>query len=197
MAVKLRLARKGRKHSAFYHLVAADARAPRDGRNLGKVGTYDPNKDPAPVQLDVEAILSWLEKGAQPTSTVRQILSSQGVLLKRHLQRGVDKGVITQAMADKSFAAWEKAAIKKKRRPYQNAQVKLTLPTDTVEKPATATKAKKEPVAKKTKVSATPTPKGATKQATAKASPKTKPTKAKKTSDAVKEKEATPPEKRR
>lgn len=121
MAVKLRLARKGRTHSAFYHIVAADARAPRDGRNLGKLGTYNPTKNPAPVDLKVDAILSWLEKGAQPTATVRQILSSQGILLRRHLQMGVDKGVITQAIADKRFAEWEKIAAKKRRKPYQKA----------------------------------------------------------------------------
>ncbi|MEM7362278.1 MAG: 30S ribosomal protein S16 [Bacteroidota bacterium] len=137
MVVKLRLARKGRKHSAFYHLVAADARAPRDGRNLGKLGTYNPSKNPAPVDLNVPEILSWLEKGAQPTTTVRQILSSQGILLKRHLQMGVDKGVITQAMADKRFASWEKIAAKKRRKPYESITDQSTVQTNKEEKAVT------------------------------------------------------------
>ena len=121
MAVKIRLARRGRKHHPYYHIVVADARAPRDGKNLGKIGTYDPNQNPAPIQLNVEAALSWLQKGAQPTDTVRDILSSQGVFLKKHLQTGIDKGVITQEIANKRFAEWEKIAAKKKRKPYQQA----------------------------------------------------------------------------
>lgn len=118
MAVKIRLARGGRKHRAYYSIVVADARAPRDGKNLGKIGTYDPTQSPAPVVLDVAAVLDWLNKGAQPTATVRDILSSQGVLLKKHLQMGIDKGVITQEMADERFDAWQKVAQKKKRQPY-------------------------------------------------------------------------------
>ena len=126
MAVKIRLARKGRKHHPYYSIVVADSRAPRDGKNLEKIGTYDPNQDPAPVKLNIEATLSWLQKGAQPTSTVRNILSSQGVLLKKHLQMGIDKGVITQDIADKRFAEWEKIAAKKKRKPYQQAEKPAT-----------------------------------------------------------------------
>ena len=120
MPVKIRLARRGRTHRPFYSIVIADARAPRDGKNLGKIGTYDPTQHPAPVKLDIEKALEWLRKGAQPTSTVRNILSSQGVFLKKHLQTGVDKGVITQKIADERFAEWEKMAQKKKRKPYKS-----------------------------------------------------------------------------
>ena len=121
MAVKIRLARRGRKHYAYYVIIVADARAPRDGKYLARVGSYDPNKNPALLHLDAEAILDWLNKGAQPTATVRDMLSSQGLFLKRHLQMGIDKGVITQEIANERFAAWEKIAAKKKRKPYAKA----------------------------------------------------------------------------
>jgi len=123
MSVKIRLARKGRKHYPYYHILVADSRAPRDGKYLQQIGSYNPNTKPAEVNLDIEAVLSWLKKGAQPTETVRNIFSAQGVLLKRHLQRGIDKGVITQEIAAKRFAEWEKVREGKKRKPYQQAPV--------------------------------------------------------------------------
>lgn len=119
MAVKIRLQRRGRKASPFYSIVVANARVSRNGKSLQKIGTFDPNQQPGALQLNVQAALSWLEKGAQPTKTMRDILSSQGVLLKRHLQKGINKGVITQEIANKRFAAWEKLAAKKKRKTYQ------------------------------------------------------------------------------
>ena len=107
MATKLRLQRHGRKHYAFYTIVAADARAPRDGRFIEKVGTYNPNTDPATVELNFDRALYWLEVGAQPTDTVRSILSHEGVLLMKHLRGGVKKGAFDEAAAQAKFDAWK------------------------------------------------------------------------------------------
>lgn len=119
MAVKIRLARRGRTHTPFFSIVVADARAPRDGKYLAKVGTYNPNRKPAELKLDIEQALAWLQKGAQPTPTVRHILSSQGVLLQKHLQAGIQKGVITQEIADQRFAVWKQTEEKKKKKSFQ------------------------------------------------------------------------------
>lgn len=108
MAVKIRLARRGRKARAMYDVVVADARAPRDGRFIEKIGTYNPNTDPATINIDDEKAFSWVMDGAQPTDTVRAMLSYRGVMLKKHLQIGVNKGAITQEAADKKFEAWLK-----------------------------------------------------------------------------------------
>ena len=108
MAVKIRLARRGRKAKAIYDVVVADARAPRDGRFIEKIGTYNPNTDPASINIDNEKAFSWVMDGAQPTDTVRAMLSYRGVMLKKHLQVGVNKGAITQDAADKKFEAWLK-----------------------------------------------------------------------------------------
>lgn len=106
MPVKIRLQRHGRKAKPFYHIVAADSRAPRDGRFIQKLGTYDPLTKPATIELDRDAAYNWLEKGAQPTDTVRAILRYKGVYYRRHLQRGVAKGVHTQEQADAKYAEW-------------------------------------------------------------------------------------------
>ncbi|MEJ2006091.1 MAG: 30S ribosomal protein S16, partial [Cyclobacteriaceae bacterium] len=106
MAVKIRLARRGRKKQAIFDIVVADARAPRDGRYIEKVGRYNPNTDPATIELAEDRALKWVLDGAQPTDTVRAILSYRGILLKKHLQVGVNKGAITQEEADKRFEAW-------------------------------------------------------------------------------------------
>ncbi len=106
MAVKIRLARRGRKKQAIYDIVVADARAPRDGRYIEKVGRYNPNTDPATIELAEDRALDWVMNGAQPTDTVRAILSYRGILMKKHLQVGVNKGAITQEEADKRFQAW-------------------------------------------------------------------------------------------
>ena len=108
MPVKLRLARHGRKKFAFYHIVAADGRAPRDGKFIEKLGIYNPNTNPATIELDFDKSLNWLEKGAQPTETVRAILSYKGVLMKRHLLAGVRKGAFSEEEAEKRFATWLK-----------------------------------------------------------------------------------------
>lgn len=106
MPVKLRLQRHGRKQRPFYFIVAADARARRDGKFIERMGSYDPTTIPATIELDRDAALSWLEKGAEPTNTVRAILSYKGVLYKKHLQRGVKKGAFSQEEADKKFEEW-------------------------------------------------------------------------------------------
>ena len=107
MATKIRLQRGGRKSYAFYSIVIADARAPRDGRFTEKIGTYNPNTNPATVDLNFDRALYWLEVGAQPTDTVRNILSREGVLLMKHLRGGVKKGAFDEAAAQKKFDAWK------------------------------------------------------------------------------------------
>ena len=106
MPVKIRLQRHGKKGKPFYWVVAADARAKRDGRYLEKLGTYNPNSNPATVDIQIDHAVSWLEKGAQPTDTARTLLSYKGVMLKHHLNGGVRKGALTQKEADKKLAAW-------------------------------------------------------------------------------------------
>jgi len=108
MPVKIRLSRKGRKRRPFYHIVIADSRAPRDGRFIERVGSYDPTTNPATINLDFDKALDWLTKGAQPTDTVRAILSHKGVLLKKHLIEGVKKGALTEAQVEEKFEAWVK-----------------------------------------------------------------------------------------
>ena len=102
MAVKIRLARHGKKNYAFFHIVIADSRAPRDGRFIERLGVYNPNTNPATIEL----ALKWLLNGAQPTETCRRILSHKGVLLRKHLQEGVRKGAITQEVADQKWDTW-------------------------------------------------------------------------------------------
>ncbi len=106
MAVKIRLARRGRKKRAMYDVVVADARAPRDGRFIEKIGTYNPNVDPASVDINAEKAFDWVMKGAQPTDTVKAMLSYRGVMYRKHLQIGVNKGAITQEEADKRLQEW-------------------------------------------------------------------------------------------
>ncbi|MGB1040990.1 MAG: 30S ribosomal protein S16 [Flavobacteriales bacterium] len=106
MPVKIRLRRLGRKGRPFYHIVAADSRAPRDGKFLEKLGTYNPITDPATIDIDVDAALRWMDNGAQPTDTARAILSYKGVMYKKHLMRGVKKGAMTEEEANAKFDAW-------------------------------------------------------------------------------------------
>lgn len=112
MAVRIRLARHGRKGYAFYHIVVADSRAPRDGRFIERIGSYNPNTNPATIVLDSEKALTWLNNGAQPTDTCRSILSKEGVLLKKHLLEGVKKGAFDEAKAEEKFNAWKEAKSK-------------------------------------------------------------------------------------
>jgi small subunit ribosomal protein S16 len=106
MAVKIRLARKGRKKLAFYHIVVADSRSPRDGRYIENIGSYNPVTNPATIELDFDKALGWLQNGALPTETCRAILSYKGVMLKKHLLEGVKKGAFDEAEATKRFEEW-------------------------------------------------------------------------------------------
>ena len=106
MPVKIRLGRHGKKGYAFYHIVVADSRAPRDGKFIEKIGTYNPNTNPATIDLNFEKALSWLQKGAQPTDTCRAILSEKGVLMRKHLLGGVAKGAFSESDAEAKFNKW-------------------------------------------------------------------------------------------
>jgi len=108
MPTKMRLQRHGKKGKPFYHIVIADGRAPRDGKFIEKIGTYDPIPNPAEINLKFDRALDWLQKGAQPTDTVRAILSYKGVLYKNHLLKGVQKGALTESEAEAKFQAWLK-----------------------------------------------------------------------------------------
>jgi small subunit ribosomal protein S16 len=106
MPAKIRLQRHGKKSYAFYHIVIADGRAPRDGKFIEKIGTYNPNTNPATIDLNFDSALTWVNNGAQPTDTVRAILSYKGVLYKKHLLGGVTKGALTEEQANEKFAKW-------------------------------------------------------------------------------------------
>ncbi|MBR3101772.1 MAG: 30S ribosomal protein S16 [Muribaculaceae bacterium] len=150
MATKIRLQRHGHKDYAFYPIVIADSRAPRDGRFIERIGSYNPNTNPATISLNFERALYWVNVGAIPTDTVRNILSREGVMLMKHLQNGVKKGAFDQAEAERRFNAWkaEKAAkleaIKNKERESKKANAKKAL-----EEEAKKNEAKAEAVAKK------------------------------------------------
>jgi len=106
MATKIRLQRHGRKGYAFYHIVIADSRAPRDGKFIERIGSYNPNTNPAAIDLNFDRALYWIQVGAQPTDTVRNILSSEGVMLKKHLLGGVKKGAFSEVEAEQKFQTW-------------------------------------------------------------------------------------------
>ena len=149
MATKIRLQRHGRKGYAFYQIVIADSRAPRDGRFIERIGSYNPNTNPATVDLNFERALYWLQVGAQPTDTTRNILSREGVCLKKHLLEGVKKGAFDEAAAEEKFQAWLKnkqasvQAIKEKDSEAARAEAKARLEAE-----KEANKAKAEIVAK-------------------------------------------------
>ncbi|WP_028296438.1 30S ribosomal protein S16 [Olivibacter sitiensis] len=109
MATKIRLQRFGKKGKPFYHVVVADSRAPRDGKFIERLGSYNPNTNPATIELNFDKALDWLNKGAQPTDTARAILSYKGVLYKKHLQGGIKKGAFDEAAADVKFEEWLKS----------------------------------------------------------------------------------------
>ena len=133
MATKIRLRRHGRKGYAFYSIVIANSRAPRDGKFIEKIGTYNPNTNPATVDLNFDAALAWVLKGAQPTDTVRNILSREGVYMKKHLLGGVAKGAFGEAEAEAKFEAWKNnkqsglAAFKDKQEEEKKAAAKVRL----------------------------------------------------------------------
>ncbi len=150
MAVKIRLQRHGHKDYAFYPIVIADSRAPRDGRFIERIGSYNPNTNPATISLNFDRALYWLNVGAQPTDTVRNILSREGVLLMKHLQGGVKKGAFDEAEAQRRFDAWKAErdakleAVRNKEREGKKAAAKQAL-EDEVKKNA----AKAEELARK------------------------------------------------
>lgn len=111
MATKIRLQRHGRKGYAYYHIVIADGRAPRDGKFIERIGSYNPNTNPATIDLNFDRALYWVNVGAVPTDTARNILSDEGVLLMKHLQGGVKKGAFDEAEAQKRFAAWKSTRV--------------------------------------------------------------------------------------
>lgn len=150
MAVKIRLARHGKKGYPFYHIVVADARAPRDGKFIEKLGTYNPNTNPATISLDLDGAVKWLFNGAQPTDTARSILSKEGVLMKKHLLEGAKKGAFTPEVAEERFSKWvaEKAASKAK--VLQDiADVKKTAKAEALANEAKINQAKAEEIAAK------------------------------------------------
>jgi len=128
--LKLRLARHGRKRHAYYHIVAADSRAPRDGKYIEQIGVYNPNTDPAYIDLDFDKSLDWLYKGAQPTETVRAILSYKGVLYKKHLLEGVKKGAFDEKVAEERFQKW----LQEKEAKIQAKRDKLIVESETQKK---------------------------------------------------------------
>jgi len=140
MATKIRLQRHGKKGKPFYHVVVADARAPRDGKFIERLGSYNPNTNPATVVLDFEKALNWLNNGAQPTDTARTILSDNGVLYKKHLQGGVKKGAFDEAKAESLFAEWTEA----KNAKVEGAKTGLAQSKEEAKKTALAAEAKKK-----------------------------------------------------
>ena len=120
MPVKIRLARHGRKARPIYHIVVADSRAPRDGKYIQKLGLYNPNTNPATIDLDFDRALDWLQKGAQPTDTCRSILSLRGVMMKKHLLDGARKGAFSEEEAEKRYEAWFKEKEAKLRNELDN-----------------------------------------------------------------------------
>ncbi|MBO4370783.1 MAG: 30S ribosomal protein S16 [Paludibacteraceae bacterium] len=150
MATKIRLQRHGRKGYAYYHIVIADERAPRDGRFIARIGSYNPNTNPATVNVDFEAALKWLNCGAQPTDTVRNLLSGEGVMLMKHLQGGVAKGAFSQEEADKKFQAWKDEKAKKQEKAVEKVKAAAVASAkERLEAEKEVNKAKAAAVAKK------------------------------------------------
>jgi len=152
--VKIRLARKGRKKLALFDIVIADSRMPRDGRLIEKLGRYNPNTNPASIEINEDKALDWVMKGVQPTNTVRAILSYKGILIRKHLQLGVQKGAITQKDADAKFQEWKKqkdAAIENKKKKLSKKETeakKAALEAEAKVKEARAEAIKKKAEAK-------------------------------------------------
>ena len=150
MAVKIRLQRHGKKNFAFFHIVVADSRSPRDGRYIEQIGSYNPNTNPASIVLDFDKALAWIKVGAEPTLTARRILSYEGVLLRHHLDGGVAKGALTQAEADKKWNDWKAerdAKIEAKKSGIKNAAIEAKKVAKEAEAKVNAARA--EAIAKK------------------------------------------------
>ncbi|MFL2589347.1 MAG: 30S ribosomal protein S16 [Parvicellaceae bacterium] len=145
MATKIRLARHGKKGKPFYHIVIADSRAKRDGRYIERIGSYDPNKNPAIIDINFDRALYWVGTGAQPTDTVRAMLSYRGVLYKNHLLKGVKKGALTEAQAEDKFNKWleeKESKIESKISSLENAEQKAIADALNIEKEKSAARAK-------------------------------------------------------
>lgn len=140
MATKIRLQRHGKKGKAFYYIVVADSRAPRDGRFIERIGSYNPNTNPATIDINFEKSLDWVNKGAQPTDTCRAILSYKGVLYRKHLQGGVTKGALTEEQAEAKFNAW----LEQKEGKITGKKSNLTNAKEEARKAALAAEAKKK-----------------------------------------------------
>ena len=139
MATKIRLQRFGKKGKPFFHVVVADSRSPRDGKFIERLGSYNPNTNPATIEINFEKTLDWVNKGAQPTDTARAILSYKGVLYKKHLQGGVKKGALTEEQADAKFAQW----LETKGGQIEGKKEGLSSTKETARKAALAAEAKK------------------------------------------------------
>ncbi|MFA6946573.1 MAG: 30S ribosomal protein S16 [Pedobacter sp.] len=140
MATKIRLQRFGKKGKPFYHVVVADARAPRDGKFIERIGSYNPNTNPATIDINFDKALDWVNKGAQPTDTCRAILSYKGVMYKKHLEGGVEKGALTAEQAEVKFAEW----LQSKEGKIEGKKESLTKSKEEVKKAALAAEAKKK-----------------------------------------------------
>jgi len=153
--VKIRLARHGKKHHAYYHIVVADSRSPRDGRYIEVLGKYDPNSNPATILLDNEKALAWLNKGAQPTDTTRAILSYKGVMFEKHLKRGIAKGLLTEETAAEKLQLWLEG---KNNKIEEKRKRLLTTKEKEAEARLAEEKVKKEAIAEKVRIKNTPPP---------------------------------------
>ena len=146
MATRIRLQRFGKKNQAFYHLVIADGRAPRDGRFIEQIGTYNPLTHPATVNINFDRALYWVEAGASPSDTARSILKHEGIYLMKHLRGGIAKGAITQLDADRKFYAWKQEKdsklgnLKREISEKQRTELKKRLDAETKVKEATSAK---------------------------------------------------------
>jgi small subunit ribosomal protein S16 len=153
MAVKIRLARRGRKKMAMYDIVIAESTSPRDGRFIEKIGTYNPNTDPSTVVLKSERAVYWLMVGAQPTDTARSVLSHEGIMYRKHLQVGVNKGAISQEQADEKFLTWQEGKQgRKDTAAGTKSQTKEQARATRLETEKKVSEARAEAIAKKNKV---------------------------------------------
>jgi small subunit ribosomal protein S16 len=158
MAVKIRLARRGKKKYAMYDVVVADSRSPRDGRFVEKIGTYNPNTNTATINLNEEKAFTWVMNGAVPTDTVKAMLSYRGILFRKHLQVGVLKGALTQEQADAKLAAWKEAKTNKIQGKVDNlAKAKQDAQKARLEAEAKVKEERAKAIAQKQKVQETPT----------------------------------------
>ncbi|WP_338876383.1 30S ribosomal protein S16 [Spirosoma sp. SC4-14] len=153
MAVKIRLSRRGRKKMAIYDIVVAESTSPRDGRFIEKIGSYNPNTDPSTVVLKSERAVHWLLVGAQPTDTARSVLSHEGIMYRKHLQVGVNKGAITQEQADEKYATWKEDKENRKASATDTkTQTKEQLRAARLEAEKKVNEARAEAISKKNKV---------------------------------------------